>query len=322
MTTPHDSPGVSQFQSPDPHAAPTVQGADLGFAIPPPARLTRTRAVALGATLVVVLAGAFLLRWLPSRHTRAGLEEETKSAGVALPRVQTVAPVVIASDRSLSLPGSMQPLEETILYPRANGFVKPGRSTSATRSTRAICSPRSTPPSSTSSSPRRAPSSPRRRPASTRPRPTPSSPATTWRATRSSCPPASCPSRPSTRPRRRPTSTRPASPSPSPPSRRSAPTCSSSPSSRRSGASSRPSRGPSPRAPSSAGCSSPPAPARPCTKSPRSTRCASSSRCRRTWRPACASASRQPSRFASSPAAPSPARSRAPPAPSTPPPAP
>ncbi len=112
-------PGSEPLPSPPEHG-----GADLGFAIPPPARLSATRAVAIGAGILLVLGGAFLLRWLPSLHTRAALEEETKGAGVALPRVQTVAPVVIGSDRSLSLPGSMVPLEETILYPRSNGFVK------------------------------------------------------------------------------------------------------------------------------------------------------------------------------------------------------
>jgi RND family efflux transporter MFP subunit len=39
-------------------------------------------------------------------------------------RVQVVAPTVVSSDRALSLPGSVQALEETTLYPRANGYVR------------------------------------------------------------------------------------------------------------------------------------------------------------------------------------------------------
>jgi len=123
MTTPQQGPEVNQFQAPS-APLPPQGGADLGFVIPPPARLSATRAVAIGAGMLMVLAGAFLLRWLPGLHTRAALEAETKGAGVALLRVQIVAPVVIASDRSLSLPGSMVPLEETVLYPRSSGFVK------------------------------------------------------------------------------------------------------------------------------------------------------------------------------------------------------
>jgi RND family efflux transporter MFP subunit len=39
-------------------------------------------------------------------------------------RVEVVTPKVTSSDRAILLPGSVQPLEETILYARANGFVR------------------------------------------------------------------------------------------------------------------------------------------------------------------------------------------------------
>src|SRR6185503_12639358 len=40
------------------------------------------------------------------------------------PRVEVTTPKLLASDRALSLPGSVLPLQETVLYPRASGYVK------------------------------------------------------------------------------------------------------------------------------------------------------------------------------------------------------
>jgi RND family efflux transporter MFP subunit len=92
--------------------------------VPPPAQISRTRALAIGAGVVVVLGAAFVLRWLPARHAQEALASETKEVGVAVPRVQLVAPAVVSSDKALSLPGSVQPLEETVVYPRASGYVR------------------------------------------------------------------------------------------------------------------------------------------------------------------------------------------------------
>jgi RND family efflux transporter MFP subunit len=97
---------------------------DLDFELPPPAHITRGRALRLVGTGAVVLLAVFLIRWIPQHQARAALEAETKSAEGVTPRVQVVAPVADSSDRSLALPGSVQPLEETVVYPRANGYVR------------------------------------------------------------------------------------------------------------------------------------------------------------------------------------------------------
>jgi RND family efflux transporter MFP subunit len=97
---------------------------DLDFVLPAPALVSRTRLVGLVAIGLATLGGAFLLRWLPNRAARAALATESQATQVATPRVQIVLPTVISSDRSLSLPGSVQPLEETVLYPRASGYVR------------------------------------------------------------------------------------------------------------------------------------------------------------------------------------------------------
>jgi RND family efflux transporter MFP subunit len=116
MSTPDDHPPAGPH-----HERPAD---DLGFDLPPPAVLTRGRALALGALLVAVLGGAFAFGYLPRRQARAALEESTKAVEGGAPRVEVVAPQVVTSDRSLVLPGSVRPLEETVIYPRVNGYVQ------------------------------------------------------------------------------------------------------------------------------------------------------------------------------------------------------
>jgi RND family efflux transporter MFP subunit len=100
------------------------QHGEADFEVPPPAQITKPRAVAFLALALSVLGVAFLARWLPSRHARQALETETHGQETATPRVQVVAPTVVSSDRAITLPGSVQPLEETVVYPRASGYVK------------------------------------------------------------------------------------------------------------------------------------------------------------------------------------------------------
>lgn len=109
----------------DPHASPAPSsGADLGFDLPPPAQVGRPLGFALGAGAVVLLATAFAIGWLPRRHARAELEGATAAATKDELRLTVVTPKLVASDRALVLPGSVQPLEETVIHPRASGYVK------------------------------------------------------------------------------------------------------------------------------------------------------------------------------------------------------
>ena len=105
-----------------PHGEPG--GPDLGFPIPAPAKLTGARSVTLGVVIFAILGGLFTLRWLTVRHAQAALAADTVQTSVAIARVQVVSPIVVTSDKALSLPGSVQPLEETVVYPRANGYIR------------------------------------------------------------------------------------------------------------------------------------------------------------------------------------------------------
>jgi RND family efflux transporter MFP subunit len=111
--------------SDDKHEHPPQQnGHDLGFELPPPAKLTPTRAVLVTSVVVVVLAGAFLAAYLPRRKAQAELTERATESESAVMRVKAQKPKVMSSDRALVLPGTISPLASIVVYSRANGYVK------------------------------------------------------------------------------------------------------------------------------------------------------------------------------------------------------
>jgi membrane fusion protein, multidrug efflux system len=110
----------------DPHAAapPVVAGHELGFDLPAPASVSKVRAVVMIAVGLAAVVVAFVFGYVPGHQQRAALAEAADVAGKAVQRVEVVTPKVGASDRALSLPGSVQPLQETVLYARASGYVR------------------------------------------------------------------------------------------------------------------------------------------------------------------------------------------------------
>jgi RND family efflux transporter MFP subunit len=96
---------------------------DLGFDLPPPAQVSPGRVGAVLLIGVAILVAGFVVAWLPRRAARRELEASTKADISAALRVEAVKPKVLASDRSLVLPGTMVPLEEAIIRTRSNGYV-------------------------------------------------------------------------------------------------------------------------------------------------------------------------------------------------------
>lgn len=103
---------------------PSPNDHELGFDLPAPATVSRSRALLLGFGALAVLAGAFAIGYLPRRADRAALVESAQVGGEAALRVEVVSPKEGSSDRAISLPGSVQPLEETVIYARASGYVR------------------------------------------------------------------------------------------------------------------------------------------------------------------------------------------------------
>jgi len=102
----------------------TERGEHLGFTLPRPVAISKWRLVAIAIISVLLLGVAFVLGYLPRREARAALVESTAAGQQAVPRIEVVSPKVGASQRSMLLPGSVQPLQETTIYARASGFVR------------------------------------------------------------------------------------------------------------------------------------------------------------------------------------------------------
>jgi RND family efflux transporter MFP subunit len=115
---------IDEKSLPEAHSEPERPNADLGFDLPLPAVLTKTRAAAISAIVIVALGGAFAAAYLPRRSARAALEEGVRGREGSLPRVEVVASKEVSSNQALTLPGSIQPLEETVIYPRVSGYVR------------------------------------------------------------------------------------------------------------------------------------------------------------------------------------------------------
>lgn len=116
--------GLPGSAVPAPLPPPHEAHGEHELVLPPPAEISRTRAIGLAAGIAAVLGGAFLLRYIPNKQAQHALAAEASTAGAVVPRVQVMAPTVVGSDRALALPGSVQPLEETVVYPRTGGYVR------------------------------------------------------------------------------------------------------------------------------------------------------------------------------------------------------
>lgn len=100
------------------------QGSDLGFALPGPAKISRTRAVALGLAAAGILGAIFVASYWPVHRSQRTLARAAEGQDKKVLRVETTTPARSSSNRSLSLPGSVRALEETVVYPRASGYVR------------------------------------------------------------------------------------------------------------------------------------------------------------------------------------------------------
>lgn len=105
------------------HAAPVADD-DLGFVLPEPAKPGKGRVVVLLLLLTAAATAAFLVGYLPrAKHTEA-LGRAAQDNSDALPMVDVTTPKVKESTRPAVLMATLLPLEETVLYPRANGYVE------------------------------------------------------------------------------------------------------------------------------------------------------------------------------------------------------
>jgi RND family efflux transporter MFP subunit len=110
--------------SAEPKVPTEAPSEELGFELPAPVKLPASRARALLALAVLLGVAAFAAGLLPKVLARRALEAETSAAARSVPRVELITAQAITSDRDLVLPGSIEPLEQTVVYARAQGYVK------------------------------------------------------------------------------------------------------------------------------------------------------------------------------------------------------
>ncbi len=92
---------------------------------PPPVPHPRPFALLLlaGCT-IAILVGLFLFGLLPRLHQEGILDRDAEQIKTALPRVMVVNPRQSAAVVEVQLPGDVQALQETTVYPRTSGYLK------------------------------------------------------------------------------------------------------------------------------------------------------------------------------------------------------
>jgi RND family efflux transporter MFP subunit len=78
----------------------------------------------LVASLLIVLACAFVAGLLPHIRRSAALENETLEISNRRPPVQVTLPKLRPPSSQISLPGTIQPVQETVLYARVSGYLR------------------------------------------------------------------------------------------------------------------------------------------------------------------------------------------------------
>lgn len=92
---------------------------ELGFDLPPPAQASRVRVIVI---LLFLVGGALAFGYFRHDKARGGSSIVAREQGPT--RVEVMKPSVLTSDRALSLPGEVRPLEEAKIYSRSAGYVR------------------------------------------------------------------------------------------------------------------------------------------------------------------------------------------------------
>lgn len=117
----HSEPNPVQRQH---FAEPKSHEHDLGFALPEPAKPTGKAGLFIFLVLVVVVAAGYFIGFAPRQQQSAALARETKQATEAVPLVAVINPKSVQSTQPIMLTATLQPLADTVIYPRANGYIR------------------------------------------------------------------------------------------------------------------------------------------------------------------------------------------------------
>lgn len=91
----------------------------------PPSFQPKKRTVLIaGVVLALVFVALFLSGYLPLAQRQSALKAESGRASDAAIRVTVAHPKRVSGDERVQLPGTIQAIEETTIYPRVNGYLK------------------------------------------------------------------------------------------------------------------------------------------------------------------------------------------------------
>ncbi len=109
MTQQHDDPDAPE---------------ELDFDLPEPAPISTRKIAMLVLAVALILGGAFVFGWLPRHRAQNAANLAASEVEDAVPNVIFARPKAGASTKALGLPATIEPLELTTIYPRADGYVR------------------------------------------------------------------------------------------------------------------------------------------------------------------------------------------------------
>jgi membrane fusion protein (multidrug efflux system) len=92
---------------------------ELGFALPPPSKTSRTGVIVV---LVILVGGGFAFGWM--QRSKAHERVDAPAVEAKATRVEVIKPSTAESDRAMTLPGTVRALEQTKIYARTTGYVR------------------------------------------------------------------------------------------------------------------------------------------------------------------------------------------------------
>jgi RND family efflux transporter MFP subunit len=96
----------------------------LGFVLPEARPIGKKRILVAAVILLALLVVAFAWGYLPRRGQRVALAASAQTSQRAALRVEVTTPKADASDKPFQLPATVQPLQATMLFARASGYVR------------------------------------------------------------------------------------------------------------------------------------------------------------------------------------------------------